>query len=724
VPVDVIWAIDTSGSMSEEIAQVKSLLGTAFATRALEAEVDLRLIMIAARGTGTFQVCVAPPLGGPSCTDESPLFFSVSQTVASTNALSLLLSTYDSPNPVLNWSGLLRPGALREFVVVTDDNAALSATVFDLQLLNKLPAGTFGTAANRNYVFNGIIGVTAGNPAVRCPTAVNTGAQYQTLSNLTGGVVLPVCDADYTSNFRQLADAIASDVACQLSATTATAAQLIDAGTPELRLRGDGGTVLQRVPDSTQCSADGWYYDDNLSPKVMRLCPAACGTARDAGAVELIGRCPSPPPPALPAASWAVRAGDAAPQLLHAVAGDGDGGAVVAGELRGAADLGGGALTSAGLGDVVVARFSSSGSHLWSRRFGDASSQAAQAVAVDGAGNTVIAGWFQGSVAFGATNLVTAGGSDIFVARLDPAGTPQWAVRFGSATDEQLALSAATDPSGNVFVAGSFNGTMVIGAATLASAGGSDLFVAKLSSAGTVVWARRFGDVAVRQRVRGLAADASGNVVLVGDFDGSLDFGGGALTSAGQQDVFVAKLDPAGVHLWSSRFGDAASQLARAVAVDAAGDVLLVGELAGSADFGGGPRASRGGFDAYAVKLSGAGAHLASAVFGADGDDAALGVAVAGSLVTVVGHQAGPDASSPGAGGRDVFVARLSLTDLGVTSLRRYGDAAFHQSARAVAVDTAGNAWVVGHFTGTLDFGAGPITSGGDADLFVTRLPP
>jgi hypothetical protein len=67
-----------------------------------------------------------------------------------------------------------------------------------------------------------------------------------------------------------------------------------------------------------------------------------------------------------------------------------------------------------------------------------------------------------------------------------------------------------------------------------------------------------------------VAVDGAGNVLLTGDFDGTVDFGGGPLTSAGSDDIFVAKLDAQGNHLWSKRFGDSYYQQADAVTVDGA----------------------------------------------------------------------------------------------------------------------------------------------------------
>jgi hypothetical protein len=92
--------------------------------------------------------------------------------------------------------------------------------------------------------------------------------------------------------------------------------------------------------------------------------------------------------------------------------------------------------------------------------------------------------------------------------------------------------------------------------------------------------------------------DADGSVLATGLFSGAIDFGGGPLVSAGLTDIFVAKLDRTGVHLWSQAFGDASNQNGNGITVDSMGNVLVAGYFEGEVDFGGGPLVSAGWFDA------------------------------------------------------------------------------------------------------------------------------
>lgn len=180
--------------------------------------------------------------------------------------------------------------------------------------------------------------------------------------------------------------------------------------------------------------------------------------------------------------------------------------------------------------------------HLWSQRFGDGTIQDARAVAVDLSGDVVLAGYFEGTVDCGGGALTSAGMGDILVAKFAPDGTHLWSKRFGDAT-EQIIEAVAVDGSGNVIVAGWFLGTIDFGGGALTSAGSYDIFVAKLGPDGTHLWSQRFGN-SQSQTVSALAVDGSGNVIAAGSFFGTVDFGGGALTCAGEQDIFVAKFGP------------------------------------------------------------------------------------------------------------------------------------------------------------------------------------
>jgi hypothetical protein len=242
---------------------------------------------------------------------------------------------------------------------------------------------------------------------------------------------------------------------------------------------------------------------------------------------------------------WLKRFGGTGFDLGEAIAVDGNGDILVTGGFSENVDFGGGVLTSAGSGDVFVAKYSGvDGAHLWSKQFGDTWDDEGIQVAVDGSGDVLVTGYFGTTVDFGGGLLNTAGYLDIFVVKLSGVdGAHLWSKRLGN-TKPDGGMGVAVDGNGDVLVMGFFEQTVNFGGEPLTSAGAEDIFVAKYSGVdGSYFWAKRFGGPGYEWR-GGLAADTSDNVLVTGFFYETADFNGEFLTSAGEEDIFLVKLSP------------------------------------------------------------------------------------------------------------------------------------------------------------------------------------
>ena len=194
----------------------------------------------------------------------------------------------------------------------------------------------------------------------------------------------------------------------------------------------------------------------------------------------------------------------------------------------------------------------------------------------------------------------------------------QWAKQF-TGPDDVFSNAVARDASGNVYTTGSFRGTVDFdpGPATfnLISPGPDFMFVSKLDAAGNFVWAKQIGEAGTPCRGNSIALDASGNVYTTGAFGGgaggTVDFDPGPaifnLTSAGQDDIFVSKLDAAGNFVWAKQLGGTDTDAGRSIALDASGNVYTTGSFSGTADFDPGAATfnltAAGGFDIFVSKL-------------------------------------------------------------------------------------------------------------------------
>ncbi|WP_242516134.1 PE-PGRS family protein [Sorangium cellulosum] len=292
------------------------------------------------------------------------------------------------------------------------------------------------------------------------------------------------------------------------------------------------------------------------------------------------------------------------------------------------------------------------------------------------------------------------------------------------------------------------------------SAGLHDVFVVKLDAGGNHLWSKRFGDK-LHQYALAVATDASGNIVVAGELEGTIRFGtdpSSELTSAGLKDVFVAKLDAEGNHLWSKRYGDALDQYATAVAVTGEGDIVVLGLADGSINFGEDPgtaMTSDGGSNVVLARLDGNGNHLWSRRFGSESswqrfrglavtDSAIYAAGAFGGRVEIDGHvvESAVDREIPGAGdggggdggaggggagepvyGIDALVARFDLATGGLVWARTLG-AAGEQYAKLIGLGIDGNPVVLGNYRAAFQIGGAeiPHAGAGEYHLYLARL--
>jgi hypothetical protein len=423
--------------------------------------------------------------------------------------------------------------------------------------------------------------------------------------------------------------------------------------------------------------------------------------------------------------AWSRHYGGTGTQHIAAVATDASGNVYAAGHFYNAANFGGGIRTSAGGSDIVLVKLNAAGAYQWDLPFGNAAdSQYATAVSTDAAGNVYVAGAFAGAVNFGGSTLTSLGLRDLFVVKFNAAGVHQWSKRFGDAADQQSA-SMLVDYTDMIYWTGHFAGAVNFGGGALTSAGGNDAFLAKLDAAGVHQWSKRFGD-AGDQRGLVLGTDHWGNIDIGLDFTGKVNFGGGDLTSLGNFDIGIAQYSAGGIYQFGSRFGDAAEQHVTALATEPfTGYIHFTGGNSGTVNFGGGPITTAGGSDLFLARIDCYGVHMRSNGWGSAGDQTGTAVAtdalgfvyVAGTFEGTIDVGGGPLVS---AGGHDILLA--GFTDAGAHAMSRvFGNPADFQQAACLVEDASYNVIMGGSFEGGVDFGGGdfPATAG---DGFLAKL--
>jgi hypothetical protein len=258
---------------------------------------------------------------------------------------------------------------------------------------------------------------------------------------------------------------------------------------------------------------------------------------------------------------WARQLGTTSSDFSSSTAADGLGNVYISGQTNG--NLAG---TNAGSIDAFLAKYDTLGTLLWSRQIGTSGQDYSNAGTVDAAGNAYITGSTQGNLAG-----VSAGSTDAFLFKYDPAGNVLWSRQIGTSSGEQ-SESIAVDASGNAYISGYTGGDL----SGQTNSGGNDAFLVKYDAAGNHLWTRLLG-TANNEFEMSVAVDDGGNPYIVGVTQGSL-----AGPSAGGLDAFLAKYDSAGNSLWSLQFGTSADEIAYSVGVNSSGAAYVTGSTFGS----------------------------------------------------------------------------------------------------------------------------------------------
>jgi uncharacterized protein DUF4214/beta-propeller repeat-containing protein len=358
---------------------------------------------------------------------------------------------------------------------------------------------------------------------------------------------------------------------------------------------------------------------------------------------------------------------------------------------------------------------------------GGGSDDAITSMALDAAGNIYVAGWTS-STDFPVANAkqpVTGGGVDAFVAKLNPAGRTLLYATYLGGRMEDRALGLAVDPAGEAVITGyTYSTTFPTASAVQATPGGGrDAFVTKLNAAGNGLIFSTYLGGSGQDSGNGIALDAQGNIYVTGD-TASTNFptrNPFRAANQGQQDVFLAKLSPTGALLYSTYLGGSTDDHASAIAVDSSGSVYLTGGT-DSLNFpvlGAAQPVNGGGQDAFVAKINAAGSGLVYSTF-LGGRGGTIGHPETGNAIAVDSagnaYIAGTTSSAnfPLA---NAYQAQISgALDAFVAKLNAAGSALVYSTylggigadyGTAIAVDAAGSAYVAGYTTST-DF---PVSS-------------
>ena len=280
---------------------------------------------------------------------------------------------------------------------------------------------------------------------------------------------------------------------------------------------------------------------------------------------------------------WARGVGGTANDLGSAVTTDAAGNVYFSGVYTSPTiTLGSFTLTNnnANCSSVFLVKYDPSGNVIWARSPGGPGCLLTTKLITDATGNVYLSGYFwNASITFGATTLPNSGTYDLFLVKYNPAGIVVWATGATCAGIDQ-GEGIAIDPSGNIYLSGSFSDTITFGTTTLISRGLTDAFLTKYTSQGNVIWARSAGGTFI-DRGNQITTDASGSVYYTGSFNSDTMYAGAfnLLNSGLSSDMFICKYSSAGNVLWAQHGIGTAQDEGYDVAADLSGNIYVAGEF-------------------------------------------------------------------------------------------------------------------------------------------------
>ncbi|WP_051437540.1 T9SS type B sorting domain-containing protein [Olleya marilimosa] len=284
--------------------------------------------------------------------------------------------------------------------------------------------------------------------------------------------------------------------------------------------------------------------------------------------------------------------------------------------------------------NIMIFKLDPDGNVIFFEQFGNNAQDYASSVVLDDQDNIYLIGQYQNTIDMdpgqATFNLSANGSTDIFLLKLDSNGDFLWAKSIGG-NDLDLGRHLNIDGIGNLYITGFFNGTCDFdpnsGVSNGISNGIWDAFIVKLNNNGDLIWHKSFGSTGLDD-ASSSDTDSNGNTIITGFFSGTVDFNPNAgvfnLTSSGEEDIFILKLDPNGELIWANSLGTAYYDYGQSVTLDDVNEIYVTGGLFNPENFD--PNGFTTDYDVFINKYNAAGNLLWDLKFG--GIDSDLGFAI------------------------------------------------------------------------------------------------
>ena len=393
--------------------------------------------------------------------------------------------------------------------------------------------------------------------------------------------------------------------------------------------------------------------------------------------------------------------------------------------------------------------------YAWTKSMGGASSTGSSTcLTIDAYGNVYVTGFYSGTVDFNpdpiATDNHVATGSDVFLTRFNADGSYAWTKSMGG-TGTDSSNSVSVDSYGNIFITGSYSATVdfnpdPIVADNHTSISLDDIFLTKFNADGSYAWTKSMGGTGTDSS-NSVSIDTYGNVYVTGIYWGTVDFNPDPVatdnkTSAGNNDVFLTRFNADGSYAWTKSMGGMDQAFSNSISIDTYGNVYVTGFYSGTVDFNPDPVATDNHtatgiltYDIFLTRFNADGSYAWTKSMGGSSSsysrsvstDAYGNVYITGYYTSTVDFNPDPIATDNHKvkGLNDIFLTRFNAD--GSYAWTKTISGTGSSFSRSVSIDTFGNVYITGSYSGTVDFNPAPNaadtrTPAGSDDIFLTRF--
>jgi hypothetical protein len=380
----------------------------------------------------------------------------------------------------------------------------------------------------------------------------------------------------------------------------------------------------------------------------------------------------------------------------------------------------------------------------WAKGFGGVLNEEGIDIVADNLGNVYTTGLFTGTVDFdpgvnsySITNPFGPNSHGAFIQKLDPLGNFIWAKAMTGNVNSPMGSKSypnaiTLDNNGNIYITGWFNGEIDFNpdSAGMNILSGSSSFILKLNSQGNFVWVKEIGGGG-SYGGKDIALDSTGNIIVIGNFGGQVDFDPGIgthyMNSGGSYDTYILKLDTAGSFIWAKQYGTSIDDLCYNLGLDNFENIYFTGHSQGAP----------GGQDYFLVKLD----SLGNTIWTMNIDDGInnliggilcpLSIDHLGNSI-IAGYFNGTTDFDPGppvfnlTGNASTFILKLNPNGNFIWAKKVDGPVS-SITVTSIASDVQNNIYFTGDFAGTIDFDPNAATNNVSSniniqDVFILKL--